>query len=361
MPPTAQRDYYEVLGVSRDATQEEIKRAYRRLAMQYHPDRNPDPGAEDSFKEASEAFEVLADEGKRRVYDTYGREGLRGRGYGGIVDVDDVFEHFFTAGGIFGDLLGDLFGDRRPRRGRGPQPGADLLTSFAVSLEDVARGGSRDVEVERLRSCAACNGTGSADGAPAQACPACHGAGRTVQRHGFFTLATDCRRCGGTGEVIATPCEKCGGRGVRLERGAVKVAFPAGVASGGRVRLAGEGEGGRWGGPAGDLYVEVRVLPHKLFRREGQDVVYELAVTPARAALGGEVAVPTLWGEERMKVPAGSQPGDVVRVKEAGLPYPGKGSRGDQAVVLKVVVPKKLKRRAKELYEGLLKQEGEET
>jgi len=361
MASATKRDYYDVLGVTRDAPLEDIKRAYRQAALRYHPDRNPDPAAEDMFKEASEAFEVLADDNKRRVYDVYGHEGLRGGGYGGIADVDDVFEHFFTAGGVFGDLLADLFGARRPSRGRQASRGADLLAGVTVSLEEVARGLARDVEVERLRTCGECGGSGAADGAGRQVCPACRGTGQALQRHGFFTVSTTCPRCRGEGDMVATPCGTCGGRGLRLERTSLPVDIPAGLADGARMRLPGEGEDGRLGGPAGDLYVEVRVKPHKTFGRDGQDTVYELGLTPSRAALGGKVTVPTLWGNESVNVPAGSQHGDVLVVRGGGLPHVRAGGRGDQRVILNVKVPRKLKGRAKDLYKELLALEGEEA
>ncbi len=353
------RDYYEVLGVSRDAPIEDIKRAYRRLALQYHPDRDPSPEATEKFKEASEAFEVLADRDKRRVYDAYGYEGLQGRGYGGITDLDDVFERFFSAGGIFGDLLSDLFGARSARR-RTARRGPDLLARVTLEFEEAVRGAEREVEAERLRTCGDCDGTGGVGGKPPEPCPACHGAGEIIQRHGFFSVGTPCARCQGEGEVVVDPCEKCGGRGVRLERRAIKVDLPAGIDDGMRVRLVGEGESGRYGGPPGDLYVEARVKPHKVFRRDRDDILYELAISPARAALGGDVFAPTLEGEEKIKVRAGSQEGDVVRIKGAGAPRPGTNAVGDQVVTLRVVVPKKLKRNAKKLYEELLTLEGEE-
>lgn len=354
------RDYYDVLGVSRDAPLEEIKKAYRRLALEYHPDRNPAPEATEKFKEASEAFEVLADRDKRHIYDAYGYEGLQGRGYGGVADLDDVFERFFSAGGIFGDLLTDLFGGRSARRRRRPRRGSDLLTRVTLEFEEAARGAAREVDVERLRTCGDCDGTGGVGGKAPETCPVCHGAGEVIQRHGFFSVGTPCPRCQGDGEVAGDPCEKCGGRGVRLERRAIKVDLPAGIDEGMRVRLVGEGESGRYGGPPGDLYVEVRVKPHKIFERDRDDVLYELEVTPPRAALGGDVVVPTLAGEEKVKVRAGSQDGDVIRIKGAGVPRPGTKGVGDQVVTLRLAVPKKLKKNAKKLYEELLSLEGEE-
>ena len=362
MASKVQRDHYEILGVSPGASLEEIKKAYRRLALQYHPDRNPAADATEKFKEASEAFEVLGDPGKRRVYDAYGHEGLQGRGYGGIADLDDVFEHFFSAGGIFGDLLADLFGGRAyaGRRTRRPKRGADILARVALEFEEAAETAERQVALERLRTCGECDGTGAAAGQTPEVCPACRGVGEVVQRHGFFSVGTPCPRCGGEGEVVKEPCEACGGRGVRLEKHEINVKIPAGIADGMRIRLAGEGESGRFGGPPGDLYVEVRVKPHKIFRREGNDLLYELEVSPARAALGGEVPVPTLRGEDSIKVPAGSQHGDVVKIKGAGLPRPGTNAVGDQLVTLRVAIPKRVRGRAKKLYRELLSTEGEE-
>jgi molecular chaperone DnaJ len=362
MVSRVQRDYYEILGVSRGASLEEIKKAYRRLALQFHPDRNPEAEATEKFKEASEAFDVLGDPGKRRIYDAYGHEGLQGRGYGGITDLDDVFEHFFSAGGIFGDLLSDLFGGRTRsgRRVRRPKRGADILARATLEFEETTENTEREITVERLRTCGDCDGTGGAGGREPDVCPVCRGAGEVIQRHGFFSVGTPCPRCGGEGQVVAEPCEACGGRGVRLEQKEINVKIPAGIADGMRIRLTGEGESGRFGGPPGDLYVEVQVKPHKIFRREGNDVLYELDLSPARAALGGEVRVPTLRGEEEIKVPAGSQHGDVVKVKGAGLPRPGTRAVGDQLVALRVVVPKRVRGRAKKLYQELLATEGEE-
>jgi len=359
MSATTRRDYYEVLGVPRDASLEDIKRAYRRLALAYHPDRNPDPAATEKFKEASEAFEVLADSQKRAIYDAYGHDGLRGQGYGGIADMEDVFEHFFTAGGIFGDLLGDLFGTARPRRRRRPTRGADLLARVTATFEEAAKGLERDVEVERLRRCEECRGTGGRDGAPPAPCPTCQGTGQLTQRRGFFALATPCPKCRGEGEVIIHRCERCGGRGLILERRTFNVKIPAGISDGDRVRLAGEGEGGKWGGPAGDLYVEVRLKPHPYFGRAGQDVTFSFVISPARAALGGKVVVPTLWGEADLNIPAGVQHGDVLKIKNAGFPIVGSSARGDQLVQIHIAIPRKLAKKAKELYRALLALEGE--
>ncbi|MGD8718766.1 MAG: molecular chaperone DnaJ [Candidatus Zixiibacteriota bacterium] len=360
MPSQTSRDYYEILGISREASLDEIKSAYRRMAMKYHPDRNKEPGATDKFKEASEAFEVLADANKRRIYDAYGYEGLQGRGYGGITNIDDVFEHFFSAGGVFGDLLSDLFGGGRATRRRRPRRGADILTRVILEFEEAARGAKREVEIERLRTCEECDGTGGVGGAPPETCPTCHGAGEVIQRHGFFSVGTPCPRCRGEGEVVAEPCEKCGGRGVRLDRSTIDVNIPAGVDTGMRVRRTGEGESGRYGGPPGDLYVEAHVKPHKVFGRDGKDLTYEMEISPARATLGGEVVVPTLDGEDKVKVPSGSRDGDVLRVKGAGLPRPGTKVVGDELVTLRVAVPKKVRGRVKKLYQELLQLEGEE-
>jgi molecular chaperone DnaJ len=362
MPPLTRRDYYEVLGVDRQASVEEVKRAYRRLALRYHPDRNPEPEATEKFKEASEAFEVLADAEKRRVYDAFGHEGLQGRGYGGITDVEDVFAHFFTAGGLFGDLLQDLFGgDAGPRRRRRPSRGADLLTRVELAFEAAAYGEDREVQVERLRTCSGCGGTGGKDGAAPVECPGCRGAGQVIRRQGFFSVATTCPRCGGEGSVLQERCPACGGRGVRPERKKFAVKFPPGVATGTRVRLAGEGEAGRHGGPAGDLYVEAAVKPHPLFGRRGQDTLADVKVSPARAALGGPVTVKTIWGDETLRVPPGTQDGFVVTLKGAGLPWATGGTaRGDHLVTLRVIVPRKLNKRAKDLYRSLLAEEGED-
>lgn len=349
---TTDRDYYVILDVDRGASVDEIKKAYRRLALQYHPDRNPDPEAVEKFKEASEAAEVLTDADKRAIYDAYGHAGLRGHGFTGFTDVDDIFRGFSTSG-IFGDLLADLFGFTAARRGRRPNRGSDLLYRRRITLEEAAYGLEDTVEVERLTACETCDGAGGRDGARPVACTACGGTGQVVTHRGFFSLATTCLNCGGTGESVDDPCPDCKGEGRRPETVSINYAIPPGADDGVRVRLTGEGEAGLWGGPPGDLYVQVAVEQHPLFKRQGDDTVYDLGISPAAAVLGRKITVPTIWGETEIKIPAGSQHGDNVNARGEGMPRLRGGGRGNHVVRLSVIVPRKLSKREKELYKKL--------
>lgn len=349
---TTDRDYYEVLDVGRGASVDEIKKAYRRLALQYHPDRNPDPEAVEKFKEASEAAEVLTDPDKRAIYDAYGHAGLQGHGFTGFADIEDIFRGFSTSG-VFGDLFADLFGFTGARRGRRPKRGSDLVYRRHITLEEAAYGLEDTVEVERLAVCEACGGTGGRDGAHPVTCPTCGGTGRVATHRGFFSLATTCLNCGGTGESVDDPCPECNGEGRRPETVSISYKIPPGADDGVRIRLTGEGEAGPWGGPPGDLYVQVAVEQHPLFKRHGDDTIYDLGVSPAAAALGRKTTVPTIWGETEIKIPAGSQHGDTVKARGEGMPRLRGGGRGDHVVRLSVIVPRKLSKREKELYKKL--------
>lgn len=339
----ARRDYYEVLGVARDADGKTIKAAYRKLAMQFHPDRNPDnPEAEDKFKEAAEAYEVLSDDNKRALYDRAGFDGLRSGGFnpGFQGDLGDIFSHF-------GDIFAEFFGGNAGFGGFGggrnrPMVGADLRYDLEISLEEALTGTSRSVELTRSIACVPCSGTGAKNG-QMTVCAVCGGRGQVVQGRGGFMIATTCRACAGRGQMAKEACPSCSGRGQVEEQKKLEVRVPPGVDTGVRLRLQGEGDGGQNGGPHGDLYVFVAVTPHEMFVRNGPDLHCELAVGFAMACTGGSALLPRLGGGEvEVKVPSGMQPGDLVRISGAGLPRLGGRGSGDMIVHLTVHVPKKL-------------------
>lgn len=341
----SKRDYYEVLGVERGASAAEIKKAYKKLALELHPDRNPDPSAEERFKEASEAYAVLGDEQKRAIYDRYGHAGLSGGMQPGFGSVEDIFSSFQE---IFGEFfgLGGGFGGRA-RRG-GPARGADLRAGVSLTLREAAFGCHKDVSIRFAAPCSACDGTG-AEGGRLSICPTCQGAGQVAHARGAFLLSTTCPACHGTGRTASRPCGGCAGRGeVPVER-TVKVAIPAGIDDGQSLRLAGQGQPGRKGGPAGDLYVTVSVEPDPRFQRDGLDLVHELHVSFTQAALGATVKVPTLDAETEVKLAAGVQPGDSVRIRGHGMPRLDGRGRGDLVCVIQVDVPKKLSAKARKL------------
>ncbi|HSL18579.1 MAG TPA: molecular chaperone DnaJ [Methylomirabilota bacterium] len=351
MSTGAKRDYYEVLGVGREAPVAEIKKAYRRLAVQYHPDRNPgDATAEERFKEASEAYAVLADADKRARYDRFGHQGVDGQPFTGFDP---------RAFGDFADILGDLFGfgfgDIFGGRGRGRQGsrrGSDLQYRLSISLEEAARGVERSIRVPRLERCEACSGTGAEPGTSPEPCGTCGGAGQVMFRRGFLSVAQTCPSCGGGGQVNRHPCQPCGGRG-RVEREAtLKVSIPPGVDAGMRLRLTGEGESGTHDGPAGDLYVVIAIKPHEVFQRDGDHLHMELPISVYQAMLGDEVEVGSVLGEApKVKIGAGSQPGDTLRLPGMGMPNVDGRRRGDLHVHLRVVVPKKLSSEQRQLVE----------
>jgi len=309
----AKRDYYEVLGVSKSATADEIKKAYRRLAMKHHPDRNTDDeGAEQKFKEAKEAYEVLSDGDKRSAYDQFGHDGLKAR-QGGAGFGTEGF------GDIFGDVFGDIFGGGR--RGGGAQVfrGADLGYELKLDLERAVRGDSVTIEIPTQVSCEKCDGSGAREGSEPSKCTTCGGVGQVRMQQGFFSIQQTCPACKGAGTVISDPCNSCHGRGRVSKTKKLSVKVPAGVEDGDRIRLSGEGEAGRNGGPPGDLYVEIRVSPHKIFERDGADLSCEVPVGIATATLGGEVELPTLDGNVSLKIPAGTQSGKVFRLRGKGV------------------------------------------
>ena len=348
----SKRDYYEILGVSRTATEQEIKSAYRKLALQFHPDRNPgDKAAEEKFKEAAEAYAILADTDKRHMYDRFGHAGLGGAATGGFDPT--VFTGFEDILGGLGDIFGfsDVFSGGR-RRG-GPQRGADLRYDLEISFEEAARGTETSIQIPRQETCEACSGSGAAPGTKATACPQCHGRGQLRYQQGFFTVARTCGQCRGSGSVVAKPCPSCRGAGRVPKERKLTVRIPAGIATGQRMRIGGEGEAGAAGGPAGDLYVVIHVQDHPFFQRDGNDLYCEIPVNFPTLALGGEITIPTLDGDQTLKVPDGTQTGAAFRVRGHGMPDVGGRGRGDLIVTLKVSTPKKLSRDQKKLLEQL--------
>jgi molecular chaperone DnaJ len=350
----SKRDYYEVLGVSRSASEQEIKSAYRKLAVRHHPDRNPgDAAAEEKFKEAAEAYSVLSNAEQRARYDRFGHAGVSSGaagaswgapGFGGIED-------------ILGDLFGfsDMFGGGRSAGSRrsAAQRGADLRYDLEMTLEDAAKGMTAQLRIPRLENCDACKGTGAAPGTQPETCATCSGTGQVRYQQGFFSVARTCGNCRGTGRVIKSPCDACRGAG-RVEREKnLEVKIPAGVETGSRLRIAGEGEAGTQGGPAGDLYVVIHVSEHEQFERQGSNLYSSVPVTFAQAALGAEITVQTLEGQQQLKIPAGTQTGTVFRVKGNGMPVLGGRGRGDLFVAVTVVTPTTLTREQRRLLEQL--------
>ena len=354
----SKRDYYEVLGVSRDVSEADLKKAYRRLAMKYHPDRNTDNSedAEAKFKEAKEAYEVLNDANKRAAYDQYGHAGvdpsMGGRPGGGGAGFED----------IFGDVFGDIFGGGR--RGGGPQAhrGSDLQYNLELSLEDAVFGTEVKIHVPTLVSCKTCSGSGAKEGTTATTCTTCHGAGQVRMQQGFFAVQQTCPQCRGKGKMIADPCPDCHGQGRKQEQKTLSVKVPAGVDTGDRIRLAGEGEAGENGAPSGDLYVQMHVKPHDIFTRDDNDLFCEMPITIGTATLGGEIEVPTLDGKLRLKIPAETQTGKLFRMRGKGVKPVRGGVTGDLLCRVNVETPVKLSNKQKELLREFEKsvQEGGE-
>ena len=353
MSSVTKRDYYEVLGIERTATDQQIKSAYRKLALKYHPDRNPgDARAEEAFKEAAEAYAVLADEQKRGLYDRFGHAGVNGAGGAGGFDPTifaDFSDIFAGLGDVFG--FGDIFGARR-RRG-GPQRGADLRYDLEISFEESARGSETTIQIPREETCETCTGTGAAPGTRAETCAHCRGQGQLRYQQGFLTVARPCPNCRGTGKTIAKPCSTCRGAGRVARERKLTVKIPAGIATGQRLRLYGEGEHGTAGGPQGDLYVVVHVQEHGFFHREGDDLYCEMPMPFPTLALGGSVKVPTLDGHETLHIPSGTQPGARFRLRSKGMPNVSGRGHGDLHVIARVTVPKKLTKEQKQLLEEL--------
>jgi len=348
------RDYYEVLGVSKNAGDEEIKKAYRKLALKFHPDRNPgDARAEEHFKEAAEAYEVLRDHEKRQIYERFGHAGLEGRGFTGFSGFEDIFSNF---GDIFEDFFG--FGSRRGGRPR-PRQGNSLRYDLELTLEEAFTGKEADIAFPRLETCSDCNGTGSSEGSQPQVCPTCQGRGQIIRSQGFFQVSSTCPNCRGQGRVITDPCSKCAGAGRLQIKKELSVRIPAGVDNGSQLRLRGEGEPGEYGGPPGDLFVVVHLKPHPLFSRDGNNLVAEIPISFVQAALGDEISTPVLGEEEEIDVaiPSGTQSGDVIRVPGQGMPSLRTQRRGDLYIKVRVQIPKKLNARQRELLEAFAETE----
>ena len=355
------RDYYEVLGVSKDADAKEIKKAYRKLAMKYHPDKNPgDKAAEEKFKEINEAYEVLSDEEKRSTYDRFGHDGLNGQaGFGG----GQGFGGFGGSGGFggFEDIFGDIFGSGfggfggsgSSSRRRGPRRGADIRQSVTIKFEEAAFGKKIKVKINRSEECDECHGSGAKPGTTKKTCPTCHGSGtvQSVQRTPFGNIASQrtCSTCDGEGEINESPCNKCHGKGSVRKTKTIEVDIPAGIDDGQMIKLSGQGEVGEKGGPRGDLYIVVNVQKHEIFTREGYDVYIEMPIRFTQAALGDKLEVPTLDGKVSYNLPEGTQTGTVFRLREKGIPKLRSNSRGDQYVKVIIDTPKKLNDEQKEL------------
>ncbi len=360
----AKQDFYEVLGVSRDASQDEIKKAYRQMALKYHPDRNPgNKEAEEKFKEAAEAYEVLGDPEKRQRYNQFGHEGLRGTNYHDFTDINDVFSAFgdiFT-GGFGGSIFEEVFGGgQRGRRRSGAQrgqAGSDLRIRLTLTLEEIASGVEKKIKVKRQKKCDICSGSGAKSSSGKSTCPQCGGSGelRQVSRSMFgqFVNITMCPTCEGEGKVIKDPCQNCHGEGRVQGESTIKVNVPAGVAGGNYIPLEGQGNAGRRGGPAGDLLVVIEEEPHEHFKRNGDDIIYDLWVSFPMAALGGEVEIPTLSGKAKLVIDAGTPTGRLLRMRGRGIPHLNSYGRGDQLVRVNVWVPAKLTNKEKELLRAL--------
>lgn len=346
----AKRDFYEILGVSRDATTKEIKQAYRRLALELHPDRNPgDKEAEERFKEAAEAYEVLSNPEKREIYDRFGYEGLRGQT--GFTGVEDIFSSF---GDIFSEFFGgDIFGSRYRSRPPRPVRGADLRYDLKLSFEEAMKGVKKEIKLKHLRRCQECDGTGAAAGTHPEACGTCRGQGQVVQRTGFMTLSTTCPACNGRGTWIPTPCDNCEGTGRAPFTRSVTASVPAGIGTGMRLRLAGEGEHPESGGEPGDLYVFIEVEAHERFERDGDDLVCQVTVPYTQAILGHTLEIELLNERIPIEVPPGTQPEEQVRVKGKGVPHVGRTGAGDLVVEVKVALPTSISAKEKKLLREL--------
>jgi molecular chaperone DnaJ len=348
-------DYYGRLEVSRDASETDIKKAYKRLAFRYHPDQNAgSKEAEEKFKEIAEAYAVLSDPEKRKLYDTYGADGLRGAGFSpGFASVEEIFSNF---GSIFDDLFGFGFGGRRPRGGA--QRGADLRYDLQIPFHEAVLGAQREIEINHPAPCETCQGSGAAPGTGKKTCPRCRGTGQQVLRQGLFSIGTTCPVCHGAGQLVDTPCPTCRGTCVTERTRAVTLTIPPGVDDGTRMRLTGEGEPGRKGGPAGDLYVFVRVAEDERFDRDGWDLHTEVELSFLQAVLGSEVEIPLIRGTKTVGVPRGTQPGDTLVLRGEGVPHLRGYGTGDLIVHLKVTLPKQLTREQEELLRRYAEIEG---
>lgn len=353
-------DYYNILGVSRTAGADEIKRAYRKLAMKYHPDKNQDnKAASEKFKEISEAYEILSDKEKRNMYDQYGEAGIKGNSFSGG-GAEDIFGDFGGLNDIFGDIFG---GGRNSGRSSSqqqrPSRGNDILARMRIPFAEAYTGVSKDVTVKRSASCQHCGGTGAASGSSRKTCPTCHGYGQVKVSQGFFSLSQTCPTCHGAGSIIEKPCNYCHGTGFLAEEKKINIKIPAGIDNGQRIRVSGEGDAGSNGGPRGDVFISVEVEDHSLFIRENSNIYMELPITYPQATLGATIEIPTMEGSVNLKIPAGSQPNSKLRLKGKGFKSIGARPQGDQFIILKLEVPKKLSQKHRDAIENLQKYDGE--
>ena len=351
------RDYYDILGVSRGTSKEEIKKAYRKVALKYHPDRNPgNKEAEAKFKEASGAAEVLLNDEKRRSYDQFGHAGVDAQGGGGFEQGD-----FADLGDIFGDLFGDIFGGGGRRRGRrsSGHPGDDLQVTVSVEFSEAVFGVEKKVSINRHVSCDSCNGTGGQGGAAPVDCDMCGGMGQVRRQQGFFTVATTCSKCQGSGEMVRNPCSNCHGKGRKHKKVNLSVSIPSGIDSGQRLKLSGEGDAGLRGGGSGDLYVLVDVRPHDLFERDGFDIHCTVPVSFSQATLGAKLEVPTLAGKVELALPEGTQSGRKMRLRDKGIRKLGGHGFGDQIITIQLETPTGLTERQREIFKELAESDGE--
>lgn len=352
---TNKRDYYEILAVQKNVSESELKKAYRQKALQYHPDKNQgDKESEEKFKEASEAYEVLKNPEKRNLYDRFGHEGLKGAGIG-FSGFEDIFSSF-------GDIFEDFFGfGGRSRSHTAADQGADLRYDMKISFIDAAFGKEIDIKVEKRVECSACNSIGAKPGTGTETCSHCHGTGQITKSQGFFSIRTTCPYCHGQGRVIKTPCKDCRGTGSVLKQKKVNVKIPAGVDDGTRLRLQGEGEPGKFGGPPGDLYVFLHTEPHKFFERDGYDIYCKIPISFSQAALGSDIEVPTLNSAHKLRVPAGTQNGTTFRLEGAGIQHIKGFGRGDQIIAVYLKTPTKLTEKEEKLFRELAEISGEKT
>jgi len=358
----SKRDYYEILGVSKSSTEDEIKSAYRKLALKYHPDRNKgDKDAEDKFKEATEAYEVLRDPKKRAQYDKFGHEGVSGIdgfGRGAYSDFSDIFGNFDFSD-IFEGFFGSGFGSSGGS-GKRARKGADIQYDISVNLEDAANGKEIQIEIQRNEMCESCSGSGASSGSKPVVCPVCSGTGQIRQSQGFFSITQTCYKCHGGGKIITSPCKTCSGSGLKRVMRKITVKIPAGVESGSRLKITGEGEQSQSGGINGDLYVLIHIKKHNVFERQGNDLIMTVNISFPVACMGGDISLPTIYGKHvTMKIPAGTENNQIFRMKGNGMPYLGSYSKGDQLVRINVIVPKKLTSRQKEILKEFAKISGE--
>lgn len=364
----AKRDYYEILGVNKNASKDDIKKAYRKLAMQYHPDRNPDDKtAEEKFKEAAEAYEVLSNDEKKAKYDRYGHDGLKGASdFQGFSNINDIFSHFsdifgggFGGGSAFDDFFGGSTHRRSGRRMQGT-PGSDLKVTLKLTLEEIASGTTKKIKIKKFIKCGDCNGSGAKGGSSTKTCSVCNGTGevRSVSRSifGQFVNITTCSNCEGEGKIVDNPCKKCSGDGRVYGEESIKINVPAGVRNESYMTLRGEGNAGKRNGPSGNIIIIFEELPHEYFIRDGDNIIYELYLSFPEAALGAEVEIPTLTGKAKLKIEPGIQPGKFLKMREKGIQRLNRHGAGDQLVKINIYVPQKLNAKEKELLKELLEQ-----